>query len=682
MGNTLSNFFQSGSNLLPGNHRKDLSEHSKQIVRTVFHALRANPRITVQRLEGLLCQIPKGENILLAHNEEGYNLLQKCVGLNNVDLVRWILSRNVDINRGACSLPLHIACLKGYEDIVELLLKHGGRIDVEARMCWPGPHNQNCEERFKNSVPEESLADRSSDKLQSAIYYSVDGDQVEILELLTQQGDDHWLPWQQKRPLLHIACERGAWSCVKYLAGERPEEINQCYDEYFPLHQAALHDTRFVELLVSCGAQTTVRTATQQMTVLHVLFLLGKKSAEDTLQTAKLLLDHGLRELLNEADSLGNTPLHALIVRYALEEAKYGYGYSFTGGYGDHRHEEPQPWNKWDMLHIVRYLIHQGAGPSINQTGNSALACVLRHVRDWEFRYELLDMLLQHGGNPNVVGRDGSVPLMVCLVPLINKDPLHHFTHTMKVFYLNCVRLLCKHGAHTNCSSRSNLTPLHVLVFTASENIALNREEEKSQAFAFIRQLLVILLQYGLDPNVRFSQRTQHILLSLMDMVMNARSPADLDHVYALTVTLLQYRADPNVHIATTEPMICHSQSSVFLKKSSHQVLYYYVQAILRREELLLDPEQRYARIIMLYYMAMEHRPLYACLKLLYTQAGLVPMRSALCRLIRQLYTQPRTLKQMCRVTVYNAVGRCSALSVNKLPLPGPLKEYLLNFDP
>lgn len=37
-----------------------------------------------------------------------------------------------------------------YEDIVELLLKHGGRIDVEARMCWPGPHNQNCEERFKN----------------------------------------------------------------------------------------------------------------------------------------------------------------------------------------------------------------------------------------------------------------------------------------------------------------------------------------------------------------------------------------------------------------------------------------------------------------------------------------------------------------------------------------------------
>lgn len=42
-------------------------------------------------------------------------------------------------------------------------------------------------------------------------------------------------------------------------------------------------------------------------------------------------------------------------------------------------------------------------------------------------------MLLQEGGNPNFVGRDGSVPLMVCLVPLINKDPLHHFNHNMKV---------------------------------------------------------------------------------------------------------------------------------------------------------------------------------------------------------------------------------------------------------
>lgn len=82
--------------------------------------------------------------------------------------------------------------------------------------------------------------DRYSERLQSAEYYAIDGDHSEILELLLAQGEDSWLPWQQKRPLLHLACERGAWNCVRFLVAERSEELNQCYDEYFPIHQAAL----------------------------------------------------------------------------------------------------------------------------------------------------------------------------------------------------------------------------------------------------------------------------------------------------------------------------------------------------------------------------------------------------------------------------------------------------------
>ena len=77
-----------------------------------------------------------------------------------------------------------------YEDAVELLLKHGARVDVEARMCWPGPHQNNCEERVKHNSSSGAAAaaaarkggnsgwGRSSDKLQCAIYYAIDGDQV------------------------------------------------------------------------------------------------------------------------------------------------------------------------------------------------------------------------------------------------------------------------------------------------------------------------------------------------------------------------------------------------------------------------------------------------------------------------------------------------------------------------
>lgn len=117
-------------------------------------------------------------------------------------------------------------------------------------------------------------------------------------------------------------------------------------------------------------------------TAFFKVLLVAHKSAEDTIATIRLLLDNGCKELINAPDSLGNTPLHALIVRYALEEAQYGY----------------DKWNKWDVLHLVRYLIQTGAKMSINHSGNSAVACVLRHVRDWDVCYELLNMLLHEGG--------------------------------------------------------------------------------------------------------------------------------------------------------------------------------------------------------------------------------------------------------------------------------------------
>ena len=57
------------------------------------------------------------------------------------------------------------------------------------------------------------------------------------------------------------------------------------------------------------------------------------------------------------------------------------------------------------------------------------------------------------------------------------------------------------------------------------KNISLTRDEDKAQGFEFVRNLLTLLLHHGLDPNVRFSERSNHVLLSLMDIVQNARVP-------------------------------------------------------------------------------------------------------------------------------------------------------------
>lgn len=64
MGGQVSQVFQSGSALLSNGHGHKVSDSTRQKVQTIFDALRANPRIGVQRLEGLLQQIPK-VNIVL-----------------------------------------------------------------------------------------------------------------------------------------------------------------------------------------------------------------------------------------------------------------------------------------------------------------------------------------------------------------------------------------------------------------------------------------------------------------------------------------------------------------------------------------------------------------------------------------------------------------------------------------
>jgi hypothetical protein len=56
------------------------------------------------------------------------------------------------------------------------------------------------------------------------------------------------------------------------LVSERSDEINQCYDEYYPIHQSTLHDIKFLELLIQCGADTNVRTSTQGASHTHQQF--------------------------------------------------------------------------------------------------------------------------------------------------------------------------------------------------------------------------------------------------------------------------------------------------------------------------------------------------------------------------------------------------------------------------
>lgn len=283
--------------------------------------------------------------------------------------------------------------------------------------------------------------------------------------------------------------------------------------------------------------------------------------------------------------------------------------------------------------------------------------------------------------------------------------------------YLNCIRILLQYNANPNCSYRSNLTPLHVLIFTVSENLTLNCETQKQNNFDFIKNILLLLLQHGLDI-----QTYQHILQSIMDMVQNLRVSQDMLCIYELALTLIQYGANPNMVLngkATSGSAIVTNEIASFgdsirttngqhnnssdsgnqgssgyrggtgsdgsFRTHSRYILFYYIILISKKEFLLTDPKQTFARIIYLFYYSMSHESLYNCLKCLHNfYVAQVPNRSteSLIALISSLYRRPRSLKQICRQTVYRSLNNKLAQNINKLNLPGPLKEYVLNFEP
>ena len=85
---------------------------------------------------------------------------------------------------------------------------------------------------------EEVGCERLNTKLQNALCYALDGDQINVLNILSQKLEEPWVPFRvNRKPLLHLACEKGAWRCVQHLVVTRSDEINLIKDEYYPIHQ-------------------------------------------------------------------------------------------------------------------------------------------------------------------------------------------------------------------------------------------------------------------------------------------------------------------------------------------------------------------------------------------------------------------------------------------------------------
>lgn len=197
-----------------------------------------------------------------------------------------------------------------------------------------------------------------------------------------------------------------------------------------------------------------------------------------------------------------------------------------------------------------------------------------------------------------------------------------------------------------------------------------------------------------------------------MEMVQNVRTVAtDILCIYELTLTILQYGADPNVilnskqvsssmaavneaiaangsnqmrHLAAPDNLGNDNMRNSFRNNARNYILFYYIMLITRKEFILTDPNRNYTKIIYLFYYTMRHDVLYSCLKSLHNLFIVqVPNKSTehLVNLISQLYRKPRSLKEICRVTIYESLNRKLANNINRLNMPPPIKDYVLNFE-
>lgn len=206
----------------------------------------------------------------------------------------------------------------------------------------------------------------------------------------------------------------------------------------------------------------------------------------------------------------------------------------------------------------------------------------------------------------------------------------------------------------------------------------------------------------------------QHILQSIMEMVQNVRSVStDILCIYELTLTLLQFGANPNFilskqvsgsmsavsealgsganqmrHLTTasvTDSSLNNdSMRNSFRNNTRNYILFYYIMLITRKEFILTNQDRDYTKIVYLFYYTMRHDVLFSCLKSLHNLFIVqVPNKSTehLVNLISQLYRNPRSLKQICRVSIYESLNRKLANNINRLNLPLSIKEYVLNFE-
>ena len=668
-------------------------------------------------IERVFKECRSGSTLMQFSNDDGFNALQLAVIHNNIRLVKLLLDDGFDANHGKCSLPLHLACLLGHKDIVKMLLKHGARVDLEMGMCHPRPHHPISQARSKFYWMDRDVFDCSL-KPVPALCYALQNDHLDIVRLLLEPEDKLLYHWPQGKFPLHHACKYGALRCITYLTETYPESINKSdEDGYTPLLLALTWGKEYAMYLIENGADIHALTADQE-TVLHVLYQKPKNPFE-LVSTTQFLLAVGAEQDMSVQDKDRQTVLHKLVthinqnvcrvasqgrVNYnwrdpsVLEERQCAYQKEVLASmelvltYNC----DPNAVDKdgIDALHKMLFLFDMTIS---NITARGGIDNVHHHDAfslDMSRLHAAMKILLKNGTDPNTACNNclgnPCTPMTVLLQSALNLE-LTLLTHSADG-YLQCLKLLCDFGANPNHQLPSQLMSVSLLASLGHKIIThrdILEKGVKTKAATFLNELLALLLKHGLDPNHSTNRCRRHLeggsgnaLVEFVRLSQYIRQPEDLKLVYNWVLTLLQWGANPDIEPYPTEPIICHSQSSIYLKPKGTQAVSHYMYGIQNFSRYFEGGHAE--QLLSLFYNSMDHNQLFNCLNSCKFMSRFDPNMmpsSQFTTVLNRLSSEPRSLKQICRVTIYKSLDMQLMQRVDSLPLPNPLKRYLTHVE-
>src|SRR6266702_3183980 len=375
-------------------------------------------------------------------------------------LVRHIaIKRPQQVNAigGSFGFPLVAALCRNHAPVAELLLEHGGRVDVRDTRKQTVLH-KTIDRRGKVAI----------DAVQFLLEHGVD---------VNARRDDLWTP-------LHLAVNIGELSVARILLEHRAEVNARNDDGQAPLHLLSKRET--------------------------------SKDEDDDCDLAKVLLER--RANVNEQDKNSATPLdlasyykkpeiaRVLLDHSAKVNTETDIGEAVLHGVSCVNYESQE-----ERVHSAQPLLERGVDVNAQRKDDWTPL----HIASYHGKFEVVRLLLDHGAAANAETNNGDNPLhKVCgnsqdksqdgvrvarlllergvdvnAQPKHKWTPLHLASHYGKP---DIVRLLLDHGANVNAESENGDNPLH--------KVCGNSQDKSQEDGAHIARLL---LECGVDVNAQ-----------------------------------------------------------------------------------------------------------------------------------------------------------------------------------